>query len=595
MIKGITIDGAGSKDLDDAVWVERQGKNLCVFVSIANVANQVQLNGELDALAKQRMYSVYSNKHCIKPMFPRSLSEGSLSLNEGSEREVMVFGITLDQEFNVSDTQVTVNSFRNNHRITHEQVESIIAQKHHPLSGQLKALASLGQSLLKKRISNGALSVYDLQAGWRVSEEGVVTHLDAELRNVGYIIVQELMILANSVMAAFCVKNDIPCLYRNHKVSLGAPTNVELMSDVNTAFQSGNANLVSQLQRRMNLIMGRATVDPVVHGHHCLNLDAYAYFTSPIRRYPDLVNQRNLSSFIKNEPYAYSVDDLAEISEQYNTACEQRKKDRAEFFKEHNKAKAVQLLGAKGLEGMSNDELSSYLKEVLRSSEIPEDSILMHFLDRVLRGYEDNKLLAKLVALGSAKSDAVNDLLFRVIFGVKGLKMSLFNILRQTGVISGDQFSIQEGDQQGDYLSSLRCCFNGTEFITPERLAVGKKAANEQSLLDFYSLILGRPLEEVREVKKKIKDEKAKTDNGMGFVQNENYKGAVNELFQRKKLPLPVATFEKEGDDHCPSFVASIKTKMSDQVITLSSMPWTSKKLAERQVFKSLYEHLQGI
>lgn len=196
----------------------------------------------------------------------------------------------------------------------------------------LRDMSVIAQQLLDQRRLAGALAIYDIMEGWAVSEEGFMFKLRPEERHLANVIIQEFMILANQTVATFCAENDIPSLYRNHTARACAPDSaIELLDDVRNAMDNPEHFDVRTLQRRMTLLVNRAHYAPVLRGHFGLNLAAYCHFTSPIRRFADLVVHRQLKAFLTDKKMPYSKEQLLEIGEYITEVCyRERKRQRRE-------------------------------------------------------------------------------------------------------------------------------------------------------------------------------------------------------------------------------------------------------------------------
>lgn len=212
-VKGVTIDDRMTRDIDDAIWVEESAEGFTVYVSIADVAGAVTVESPLNQSAYERLGTQYFRTG-NSSMLPRELSEHKLSLWPNREKKTITVKVELASDLTVKAVDVfrsTLNSFA---RLTYEEIPALLENESHPM---LRAAKKLADGLLAKRRANGAMVLYDLNNGWVTGEEGYVRKLVKREDTVGYIIVQELMILANAAVADWAIANGLPILFRTHQ------------------------------------------------------------------------------------------------------------------------------------------------------------------------------------------------------------------------------------------------------------------------------------------------------------------------------------------------------------------------------------------
>ena len=327
-VKGVTIDGPTSRDLDDAIWYE---DNL-LPVTIAGAASHVPPNSPLDQWARRRGFTRYwagGND----PMLPTVLSEDGCSLLPGVPRDSFTAQMSLDPDtLEVADFLCFPTKIVSAAKMTYLQVDRLVSggpranAQEEALAPMLCALDSLAQRLLAKRRGEGALAIYDLKAGWRTTEEGHLVPAGEDSCFRANIIVQECMILANQQVAALAHSCGIPILYRNHEGDIDRDEVLSEMAALLEHAEEG-AMVLQALRGRIahRLPRARYGVEPL--GHFGLNLRAYTHITSPLRRYPDLVNWHNLSAYLTGQEYPYPPEALSEIAAKINEA-EDRVKDK---------------------------------------------------------------------------------------------------------------------------------------------------------------------------------------------------------------------------------------------------------------------------
>lgn len=201
---------------------------------------------------------------------------------------------------------------------THQQVgEALTADSGDPQRDQLQAAYRLARTLIAARRKAGAFAIFDAVRGMVTSEEGHLVMLQSGQVPAAYLIVQELMVAANSTLARWAINHDLPILFRNHVRSAVAPPADDLLAEVAAELASGTAmspEALQSLTTRVNQTLRPATYEPVAVGHFGLQLPAYSHATSPLRRYADLVTQRQVLAQADGlePPYTPAVlDDLA--------------------------------------------------------------------------------------------------------------------------------------------------------------------------------------------------------------------------------------------------------------------------------------------
>jgi ribonuclease R len=321
-IPTFTIDGEDAKDFDDAISLERTGRGktslLRVGVHIADVSYYVKENSALDKEARERATSVYLPGRVL-PMLPEALSNGLCSLVEGKPRLTLSVLVDITPTGDIKKVAFKETVIQSNARLTYEQVQAFSEGAELPkgkkkLAKELTTLIDLTQELRKKRLGDGALDFEFSEAKVDVDEEGTM-HLSPIRSNVARQLIEELMLLANRLVASELDKKKIPALFRVHEdpseekmqalqralMKLGYvlegenPKTLELQAVLRQVAGKPEANLVSTLMLR-SLKQARYSAENL--GHFGLAFEHYLHFTSPIRRYPDLIVHRVLRSLL---------------------------------------------------------------------------------------------------------------------------------------------------------------------------------------------------------------------------------------------------------------------------------------------------------
>jgi ribonuclease R len=318
----VTIDGADARDFDDAVYCEPSGNGWRVLVAIADVAHYVQIGSPIDKEATRRGTSVYFPDRVV-PMLPEVLSNGLCSLNPKVDRLCMVCDMKVDAQGNVTRSQFAEGVMRSQARLTYDEVnEFLTSGKSNAIDRALhKPLANLHdlfKVFIQARQRRGAIELDIPQTRISLDEDGTVREIVAVERNDAHRVIEECMIAANVQAAKFLRKHRITGLYRVHAkpdpdrfdelrqylLSLGLkvphPDHVEPRAFNKLLSQVAGRPDSQAISMAMLRSLMHAEYTPTNIGHFGLSLDAYAHFTSPIRRYPDLLVHRAIRHILRN-------------------------------------------------------------------------------------------------------------------------------------------------------------------------------------------------------------------------------------------------------------------------------------------------------
>ncbi|MBT9099136.1 ribonuclease R [Methylovulum psychrotolerans] len=349
----VTIDGEDARDFDDAVFAKKTPKGWKLLVAIADVSHYVQINTALDNEAKNRSTSVYFPEKVI-PMLPEILSNGLCSLNPHVDRLCMVCEMLIDGEGNVSRSRFFEAVMRSHARLTYTEVAKMLvegdtelAQKHAALMPHLRELYALYKVMRVQREQRGAMDFDTQETRIVFGKNRKIEKIVPVTRNDAHKLIEEFMITANSAAARFLNGKKIPKLLRIHegpsadkllnlKTFLGElglkfgggaqPTPLDYMHLVEAVRHRPDAHLIQTVLLRS---MSQAVYSPELKGHFGLALEAYAHFTSPIRRYPDLLVHRAIRHCLQGKNVAsffYGVPDMVLLGE-HCSANERRADD----------------------------------------------------------------------------------------------------------------------------------------------------------------------------------------------------------------------------------------------------------------------------
>jgi ribonuclease R len=321
----VTIDGETAKDFDDAVEVERTaGGGYRLGVHIADVSHYVTEGTALDDEARSRGTSVYFPGRVL-PMLPERLSNGLCSLNPRVDRLVLSAILEIDGKGRVTASDFAKGVIRSAERMTYTEVARLVEGKpaaederrYGPLLGDFRTMSELAALLRKRREARGSID-FDLpDADIVLDDEGVVVGIVPESRNVAHRLIEEFMLAANEAVAKKLLFAKQPAIYRVH--DRPDPDRLEDLRDVLESFGyelKGDLAEVppSAFQKLLHAIVGKpeerllhdlllraqkkAVYSEECRGHYALAAPYYCHFTSPIRRYPDLIVHRQLSRLL---------------------------------------------------------------------------------------------------------------------------------------------------------------------------------------------------------------------------------------------------------------------------------------------------------
>jgi len=347
----VTIDGADARDFDDAVYCEPSGKGWRLLVAIADVAHYVEVKSPLDKEATTRGTSVYFPDRVV-PMLPEELSNGLCSLNPKVDRLCMVCDMRVDADGKVTRATFVEAVMCSKARLTYSQVNAFLTgdQKAVPRSvhGPIRSLHSLYKAFAKARGRRGAIELDLPQIKFELNKGGEIDRIRVVARNDAHRLIEECMIAANVQAARFLKKNRIQGLYRVHPkpdpdrfdelrrylVSLDLkvphPDHIEPRQFNNLLKKVKDRPDSAAISMQMLRSLTHAEYTPDNIGHFGLALDSYAHFTSPIRRYPDLLVHRAIRHIIRGgKPGRYDYDRQAMVRLGAITSAHERRAEEA--------------------------------------------------------------------------------------------------------------------------------------------------------------------------------------------------------------------------------------------------------------------------
>lgn len=388
----ITIDGATAKDFDDAVYCETTPQGFKLYVAIADVSHYVQPMTAIDKDAYERGTSVYFPNYVV-PMLPEVLSNGLCSLNPHVPRLCMVAEMQMNfaGEFISYDFYEAV--MESKARVTYGEAQEVIdgvpAGKLEHVKTEILRLADLAKILMAKRFKEGSLDLEIPETQLVIDGAGVPVDIIRSERLFAHRLIEEMMLSANVAVAKFFSEKEAPSLFRIHE----EPNDEAIQNLEKYLFNfGGNTKLTDgKLQKRLTKALQEFAGKPEAHilhiltlrsmaqakyhqsniGHFGLGFEHYTHFTSPIRRYPDLIVHRTLKSLVcPQKGYQPMEEDDLATAGTHLSACEQRSAKSERQIQAIKKARFMEKHLGEEFEGMVSSVVKFGVFVLLREYDI---------------------------------------------------------------------------------------------------------------------------------------------------------------------------------------------------------------------------------
>ena len=323
----VTIDGETARDFDDAVYCEPHGKGFRLVVAIADVSHYVQSGDALDKEALNRGNSVYFPRRVI-PMLPEELSNGLCSLNPNVDRLCMVCDMQISKQGEIENYRFYASVMFSHARLTYTQVAAMLADANGPEAKQfaevlphVRNLHALFQTLLGAREKRGAIDFETIETQMMFNDQGKIERIVPVVRNDAHRLIEECMLAANACTAHFLQEHKHPVLYRVHEGPTPEKLEAvrEFLKEFGLQLGGGDEPQAADYSKLLGKLKGRpdaallqtvmlrslrqARYCPDNTGHFGLGYEAYTHFTSPIRRYPDLLVHRAIKAVLAGKQY----------------------------------------------------------------------------------------------------------------------------------------------------------------------------------------------------------------------------------------------------------------------------------------------------
>lgn len=424
----ITIDGKTAKDFDDAVLVEKRRDGHRLWVAIADVSHYVKPGTALDEEAYERGTSTYF-PNFVAPMLPERISNGLCSLVPKQDRLAFVCEMDLSSNGEVVRSEIYEAVICSHARVTYGEAQEVVEgrcpEEFKAVEQNILQCAELAEILMKRRFEAGSLNLEIPETEIILDETGDPIDVMPSERLFAHKLIEELMLVANVTVAQFLARREVPCLYRIHEEP--KPDAIETLGHFLNAFGYQGSLTRGVLQKALtgalqtfsghpkehvlNVLalrsMAQAKYSPHNVGHFGLGFKDYAHFTSPIRRYPDLILHRILKSQVCAERgyKAQALEDL-ESAGTFLSSCEQRSVKAERFINSIKKARLMAKYLGQEFDGVVSSVTKFGMFVLLRQFDI--DGLVR--LDAIPGGpYEHDEEGLRLVAPRSGYAFAVGE------------------------------------------------------------------------------------------------------------------------------------------------------------------------------------------
>jgi ribonuclease R len=333
-IKLITIDGEDSRDFDDAVYAKKTNNGWNLIVAIADVAHYVKENSSIDKDAFKRGNSVYFHNHVV-PMLPEKLSNNLCSIVPKSNRLCIACDINIDKDGNLLNYKFYEAIMSSYARLTYDEVHQILEdknpvliKKYKDVTDNLNTLYQLYKALKSSSIKRGVIDFNRIETKILFNDDGKIKNIVQYHNTKAHKIIEECMLIANQASAEFLANNNKKILYRVHpqpsaekieftrkflkmfdlNLTQGKISSKKFAQILNKAKNTNYENIITTVILRA---MEQATYTTNNQGHFGLTLDYYTHFTSPIRRYPDLLIHRTIKNILHKKQKKDNKEDMA--------------------------------------------------------------------------------------------------------------------------------------------------------------------------------------------------------------------------------------------------------------------------------------------
>ncbi|MBK3780032.1 RNB domain-containing ribonuclease [Paraburkholderia aspalathi] len=585
----VTLDSLHTKDLDDAFRVSKNRDGYFVEVAIANAAHHVPDGSREDELARTTAATTYAAKRTITHMLPPHISEGEGSLLPGLRRPALLYEIELSCALEVVRFRLAVGTVKVGHRLSYELLSRVLEDRNHSAHQSVHTAFELSKLLLAKRRAAGALAFFDMRRLLVSSEEGRPLRFETSEQAAGYILVQELMVLVNREGAKYLVDHNIPAIYRNHVAKLASPPARDVAESVQLLLTSG-AGDADQIEQAVGLIASVAEYGETVKGHYGLTLPAYSHLTSPLRRYADLVNQRQLVAHINSSNLPYGQAEIGEIARVINETIARQKRERKDSFKAALNDKAGRALDRARFNHLAEHEI---VKAIELGSSVGQLAapLVQELISRFLGGRETDRLVYSLLIVGLEQQlpHSLAKCCSMWLARSPGNASSFLSHATNVGRVLNFEIKTRTISLVPPLFEAVaRACTKEDEsnYMYASAVQQAKRPAEQHAAVRLLARLAKLPVP--AESEETVPASPAQTVQGDSFETGGlsqdsvlNAKNLLVELHQKKRWPAPVYFAEAHGQAHRPTFRCTVTLQTATGEVKAEASDAPTKKQAE--------------
>lgn len=571
--KGVTIDPAGAADLDDAIWIDRKDADWVARIAFPRLAKHVRIDSRADVVARQRLFTNYYADGA-KHMLP----EGSMtygSLTPGSSKSIFLLEVVLNRALRPVDVQVRKSQFVSRQRLSYDEASELVRGGEGAVPDMLRQARDLAQGLFETRRASGAIAYYDLERGVAFDEEGAVILMTGE-GHVAEMIVREFMILANASLARFAAEAHIPLLYRNHRPQ-GEATRSSVLAQLEGMVDAQAADVqVGGMPR----LMARARLGVEAEGHYGLNLPAYAWFTSPLRRYADLVNQRLIEAHLDGTPAPYDAETLASLAEAINARQDEVLDKRAAGYRGRIERQTEQRIASGAIAEADDLDFRRVVRAAAADPSKANEAVVEESLRRIAAGGLSPKELARLLMLGGRTGEAV-------LHHLRANPHDAPNVLNFGIADMGWSHPTFEETRAGPAHAPVFVCTgrmksDAIDVVTPPVVRPTRKAAQHAAAVHLLASVAG--IEMPTEVEAPIDDASPAPSKAAQSVPKAglNARNRLQEHCAKLKLPLPTFRLTEHGPPNDRIFEVVVAVRVDGRDLVSPPAEARTRKDAEK-------------
>ncbi len=573
----LAIDSPTTRDVDDAIAiapVAGDGGGWDVSVLIANPAAFVPIGSTEDTFARKQGATVYMAQRTVQSMLPRPIAERKAALVAGEKRSALKIDLRISDTFDVAIKGLSFKDIAIDAHVPYTTVAERARNEADDLHGTLRQMIGVSQGLLASRRQHGALAYYDLNRLLFLDEEGRMKQAKNADDAIGQVLVQEFMILSNAAIASWAVEHDLPFLFRNHHAKNAAPPAPDLAKTVQ-GWLSGTALNENAAREQLEMILGVASYGADLTGHYALNLPAYTHGTSPIRRYPDLVNQRQLFAALTGATPPYSKGELAVIAGEVNETLAKRRQERSDGFKETVVRRATAALNTQRFDTLADHELSQTLKLASASREYP-DALVATVVDRIRQGILSDKVFDRLLeAPGGTLPRPISEAWADLLTQTPPRACHLINYGLQAGLFSDYRTSPSRKNPDAGPFVDHSTITRLEDGVTLQSVGASTKKQDASNIAAARLLMahmgISPPAAKTAPT--------AANANQAGI----NHKGRLLERCQKHRWAMPRFETSMEGPTNAATFHCTATLRIGQQEFTASTSTGASTRIGAEQ------------